>query len=119
GWSGGGGGAKPGPAPPADTAAEDRATRRGSAQLNPRQWNAVKLSLAGDKVAIELNGQAVYELPMELALGRQFGLFHYKDQTSAQVRNIILTGRWPDAVPDRLRADLAALGPSEQPGDAP
>src|SRR5262249_23915514 len=106
---------------PADNAIDEPTNRRGPRPLplKPGQWNAVKLSLSGDRVAIELNGQPVYERPMEPALGRQFGLFHYKDQTSAQVRNIILTGRWPDAVPDRLRADLAALGPSEQPGDAP
>ncbi len=43
--------------------------------------------MGADKVTIDLNGQTIYERPLEPTLGRQFGLFHYKDQTSAQVRN--------------------------------
>jgi hypothetical protein len=97
----------------ADNAVDEPANRRGPRPipLRPGEWNALKLSLAGDRVAIELNGQAVYERPLEPALGREFGLFHYKDQTSARVRNVVLKGNWPATIPDRLRSDLAAIDP--------
>ncbi len=99
---------------PADNAIDEPANRRGPSPLplKPGQWNAVKLAVSGGRVAIELNGQAVYERAMEPTLGRQFGLFHYKDQTSAQVRNVVLKGNWPESIPDRLRTDLAAVSPS-------
>ncbi len=82
---------------PADNAAEEPANRRGPRPipLKPGDWNSMKLVLDADKVTIDLNGQTIYQRPLEPTLGRQFGLFHYKDQTSAQVRNIVLRGRWP------------------------
>ncbi len=99
---------------PADNALDEPASRRGPGPLplKPGQWNAVKLAVSGGRVAIELNGQAVFERALEPSLGRQFGLFHYKDQTSAQVRNVVLKGNWPESIPDRLRTDLAAVSPS-------
>jgi hypothetical protein len=105
---------------PADNALDEPANRRGPSPLplKPGQWNAVKLALSGGRVAIELNGQAVYERAIEPTLGRQFGLFHYKDQTSAEVRNVVLKGNWPESVPERLRTDLAATGPTANGNDA-
>jgi hypothetical protein len=104
---------------PADNAAEEPANRRGPRPipLKPGQWNALRLSLGADRATIDLNGQTVYERPLEPTLGRQFGLFHYKDQTAAQVRNIVLRGRWPEAIPAREQAGLAAEDPSV-PSDA-
>ncbi len=105
---------------PADNALDEPASRRGPGPLplRPGQWNAVKLAVSGGRVAIELNGQAVFERALEPTLGRQFGLFHYKDQTSAQVRNVVLKGNWPESIPDRLRTDLAAVSPSAIGDDA-
>ena len=98
---------------PADNAVEEPANRRGPRPipLKPGQWNAVKLALKGDRIAIELERPADLRAPAGATLGRQFGLFHYKDQTSSQVRNVVLRGNWPERYPDRLRADLAATTP--------
>ncbi|MHB1556493.1 MAG: DUF1583 domain-containing protein [Isosphaeraceae bacterium] len=105
---------------PADHAIDDPASRRGPAALPLKagEWNAVKLAIAGGKVAIELNGQPVLERAIEPTLGRQFGLFHYRDQTSAQVRNVVLRGHWPASVPDRLRSDLATVEPGPDVGES-
>lgn len=105
---------------PADNAIDDPASRRGPAALPLKagEWNAVKLAISGGKVAIELNGQPVFERILEPTLGRQFGLFHYRDQTSAQVRNVVLRGNWPASVPDRLRSDLAAVEPGPAVGES-
>ena len=93
---------------PADNAAEEPANRRGPKPipLKAGQWNGVKLSLAQNNVTLELNGQTIYERPLESSLGRQFGLFHYKDQTTAQARKFVLRGKWPEAL---TRAELANL----------
>jgi hypothetical protein len=105
---------------PADNAVEEPANRRGpqALPLKPGEWNALKLALDGDRVTLELNGQAIYERTMEPALGRQFGLFHYKDQTAAQVRNVVLRGRWPEALTQQQLADLLAPDPAADRSEA-
>ena len=105
---------------PADNAAEEPANRRGPRPipLKPGEWNALKLAMGADKVTIDLNGQTIYERPIEPNLGRQFGLFHYKDQTSAQVRNVVLRGRWPETLPTRTLANLTATGSRSTRGRA-
>jgi lipopolysaccharide biosynthesis regulator YciM len=102
---------------PADNTAEEPGNRRGPAPLPLKagQWNVVKLALTGDKVAIELNGQPVYERTIEPALGRQFGLFHFKDQTAAQARNIVLRGQWPEKLSSEVLANLTATDRSAPP----
>jgi tetratricopeptide (TPR) repeat protein len=93
---------------PADNVADELENRRGptSLPLKPGEWNAIRLALEKSKLTIDLNGRPIYERQLEPRLGRQFGLFHYKDQTSAQVRNVVLRGRWPEALPPELRGTL-------------
>ena len=90
----------------ADNAVVEPGNRRGPATLplKPAQWNAVRLAVDGAKVTLELNGQVVYERVLEPAIGREFGLFHYKDQTAAQARNVVLRGQWPETL-DKARLD--------------
>jgi len=99
---------------PADNAAEEPGKGRGPMPLplNPGQWNAVKLALGAARLSIELNGQLVYERAIEPTLGRQFGLFHFKDQTAAQARNVVLRGQWPSGLTKELLANLIAPDPS-------
>ena len=98
----------------ADNAVVEPGNRRGPATLplKPGQWNAVRLAIDGAKVTLELNGQAVYERVLEPAVGREFGLFHYKDQTAAQARNVVLRGRWPETLDKARLAGLLAPDPA-------
>src|SRR5262249_38766180 len=100
-----------------DNVADEPANRRGPGQLalKPKEWNTLKLSLAGDTAVVELNGVKVYERKPEPENNRLFGFFHYKDRTSAQVRKVVLTGDWPK----ELTADQLAhlLAPAGQPAD--
>ena len=104
----------------ADNSVVEPANRRGPAQLPLKsgEWNAIKLTVMGDKATLELNGQAIYERPLEPAPGREFGLFHYKDQTSAQVRNVVLRGRWPEVLSKERMANLVAPAPNTHHSDA-
>ena len=98
----------------ADNTAEEPASRRGPAPipLKSGAWNSVKLALHENGISIELNGQAIYERPLEPDLGRQFGFFHWKDQTAAQARNVVLAGRWPERLTPEVLAGLTARGRS-------
>jgi len=99
------------------------ACRRGPAELPlvARAWNRLRLSLRGALVTIELNSQVVYERNLEPTNQRTFGLFHFLGHSAVRVRNAIMRGDWPKAVPpvaaqeladattDRLDAELAGL----------
>jgi hypothetical protein len=98
-----------------DNVADEPAHRRGPRELplKPRAWNAVQLTLKGAAVVLELNGVVVCERPLEATNDRRFGLFHYQDRTTAQARNVVLTGPWPETLGGPQRTDLAALLPAD------
>jgi hypothetical protein len=94
-----------------DNAWDEPEYRRGpsSLPLKPGEWNELELALSDDRVALRLNSEPIYERPLPESNNRLFGLFHYKDQTVAEVRNVVLSGDWPRSLtPDQL-ADLAAV----------
>ncbi|MEL6104930.1 MAG: DUF1583 domain-containing protein [Planctomycetota bacterium] len=71
--------------------------------LNSGQWNTVEVTRRGDQVAIKLNQETIFEQKPQSRLGDMvFGLFHYRDQSDARVRNIQLQGDWPDQLPANL-----------------
>ncbi|CAN5234926.1 hypothetical protein BH10PLA2_BH10PLA2_04590 [soil metagenome] len=84
-----------------DNIKDEPGCRRGPSQLalKPKQWNKVRLAVAGDVVKVDLNGQEVYERPIESTNQRLFGIFHYSDRTEARVRNLTYVGAWPKKLP--------------------
>jgi hypothetical protein len=89
----------------ADNARDEPECRRGptSLPLKPSAWNQLVLSVTGDKVTLELNGQPIYERLIEPLNQRSFGLFHYADQTQVRVRNVSYQGNWPQSLPASLK----------------
>jgi Protein of unknown function (DUF1583)/Protein of unknown function (DUF1581) len=92
----------------ADNARDESEFRRGPASLplKPAAWNQLVLTVTGDKVALELNGQPIFERPIEPVNQRTFGLFHYADQTQVRVRNVTYQGNWPRSLPAALKGNL-------------
>src|SRR5262249_54345852 len=82
-------------------AADEPAGRRGPGKvpLKPKEWNRVKLALAGNQMTVWLNGVEVFERDLGPGPGRTFGLFHYADETEARVRNVTYRGRWERKLP--------------------
>lgn len=99
---------------PSNNAIEDKATRRGPAQvpLKPKEWNRVDLALKGDAIQLKLNGTLIFERPLEPENERQFGFYHDKHATSVRVRNVKLTGDWPKSLSKEVLANL--LSPARQ-----
>jgi hypothetical protein len=75
--------------------------RRGAASLPLKRdaWNRIRLKLAGDTVTLVLNGVEIYERPLEPTNQRNFGLFHYVNDTEVRVRNVNYRGDWPKVLP--------------------
>jgi hypothetical protein len=84
---------------------DEPANRRGtgSPPLKTQAWNHLVLRSSGDTVAIELNGQPIYERRLEPENQRTFGLFHYADETEVRARDVTYEGSWPKAIPHGLR----------------
>jgi hypothetical protein len=86
-------------APDNETVEKDN--RRGPEKLplKVKEWNTVKLAVAGDRVKLSLNGVEVYDRPLEGTNQRTFGFFHYSDGTELRVRQVTYRGQWPKQLP--------------------
>lgn len=88
---------------------DEPARRRGPAKLplKENEWNKVVLTVKGDVVTLALNGELVYERPLEPTNQRTFGLFHYADQTEVRVRSLTYRGDWAKTLPGLAEQELA------------
>lgn len=71
----------------------------GKPNLKAGDWNAVELAADGDKVTITINGQPLARVTM--ALDRRPG-FLCEAKREVRVRDISLSGDWPETLPDDL-----------------
>jgi len=84
-----------------DNVAIEPDCRRGpnKSPLRPGEWNRLKLATVGDEVTITLNDVLVYQRRLEPTNHRDFGLFHFADETEVKVRNVTYKGQWPKTLP--------------------
>ena len=88
---------------PADFEAPVPGAESQPLQLKSGQWNQVELSRTGEQVTISVNGAVAFQGAPHSQVGDMvFGLYHNARKTSARVRNIKMTGNWPDALPDSV-----------------
>jgi hypothetical protein len=64
--------------------------------LKPNDWNSLSIKVTDDRATFSLNGIEIYERRLGPTDNRMFGLFHFRSNTAVEVRNILLTGKWPD-----------------------
>lgn len=83
-------------------------------------WNQLRLTVVGNDVAIELNETPVLRMNLDVVSNadgdqnlnrvagsdRQFGLFHFADQTNVRVRNMFWSGNWPKTLPPLSEQEL-------------
>ncbi|MBI1312626.1 DUF1583 domain-containing protein, partial [bacterium] len=86
---------------PEDNATLEPLSRRGgrSIPLKEGDWNAVTLARADGKLKLTLNGTLIYEREIDFGGDLQFGLYRDRTRHAVKVRNVKLTGDWPEAVP--------------------
>jgi hypothetical protein len=79
-----------------------------SVPLKPNDWNQYRISLAGNLVAIAVNGAeaARYELN-EPPNERFFGLFRWSDKTRSRIRKVVYRGDWLKQLPAPAEQYLA------------
>jgi hypothetical protein len=84
-----------------ENVADEPENRRGPGKLpfKEKAWNRMRLTLKGDTVSLNLNGQDIYERNLESTNQRNFGVFHYSDATEVRLRNVTLRGDWAKQLP--------------------
>lgn len=89
-----------------DNVVVDQSIQRGQVALKDRAWNAVEIGMKDGIATVSLNGTVVCERRLETENGRQFGFYHDKNATSVKVRNVVLTGDWPQTLTPEIRSGL-------------
>jgi hypothetical protein len=62
-------------------------------------WNQLVVRMEGETVSLKVNGKEVYRRRWEAEAGRNFGLFHDPTKFHVRVRNVKLSGEWPEKLP--------------------
>ena len=78
----------------------------GPLPLLKNDWNHLALQFQDDTVKVVLNQQLVYERHIEPENLRKLGLFYFCDQTAVRVRNLLMTGDWPQTAPSISEQEL-------------
>ena len=101
---------------PEDNATLEPLNRRGPRPLplKEKDWNAVELSRSENKITLTLNGKTIYERPLDFAGATNFGLFRDPSKAAVRVRNVILTGDWPETIPEEFLKNPTKLDDNEK-----
>lgn len=86
---------------PVDNALLEPLSRRGPRPLPLKEgdWNSVKLARADGKVSISLNDEVIYQRVVDFGGDHKFGFYRGRGETAAKIRNVVMTGDWPETLP--------------------
>ncbi|MEQ9406640.1 MAG: DUF1581 domain-containing protein [Fuerstiella sp.] len=96
---------------PADNAVIEPLNRRGPRMLPLKsgEWNTVTISLSRGKLTLTLNSEEIYQRSVADMPGRQFGFYHDRNRSAVQIRNVRLTGDWPDRLTPEQLENLVSM----------
>ncbi|MEZ6088363.1 MAG: DUF1583 domain-containing protein [Pirellulaceae bacterium] len=100
-----------------DNAALEPLYRRGPRPLPVKEgeWNQVRVKVENGDVLVHLNDELVYRRPLESQADTTFGLYRASRASGAKVRNILMTGDWPEQIPQAFLDDPLALASESKP----
>ena len=98
----------------ADNAIVEPLNRRGprSLPIKKADWNKVTMKLTDGKISLSLNGEEICQRPVEDISNRHIGFYHDRNTSAVQIRNVVLTGNWPEQLSVELMKQLVAMGDS-------
>jgi hypothetical protein len=91
--------------------------RRGarSLPLKENQWNQIAVSRSGGKVNITINDQLVYQRPHDFDGATQLGLYRENRGGEVRIRKAVMTGDWPEQLPQDFLENPVTLQTSDAP----
>jgi hypothetical protein len=86
---------------PADNRLLEPLSRRGPRPLplKESEWNAVTLARADGKVTLTLNDEVIYQRAVDFGGDHSFGFYRDRTKSAAKIRNVVMTGDWPETLP--------------------
>jgi hypothetical protein len=86
---------------PIDNALLEPLSRRGPRPLplTEGDWNKVTLARADGKATLTLNDEVIYQRPIDFGGDHKFGFYRGLGETTAKIRNVVMTGDWPEKLP--------------------
>jgi hypothetical protein len=97
----------------ADNSVTEPLNRRGPRPLplQANEWNRATISRTKGAVTLSLNDVVVYQRQCDWSGDHCFGLDRHNSTAEAKVRNVVLTGDWPQTLPPEfLDNPLATVG---------
>jgi tetratricopeptide (TPR) repeat protein len=93
-----------------DTTIDDPAVRRVAVSevLRADDWNDVEVNLVGEEVTLRLNGQPICQRSIDAPGESYFGFYYLRGESAAEIRNVELTGPWPQSLSETEMANLLA-----------
>jgi hypothetical protein len=87
---------------PIDNALLEPLSRRGPRPLPLKEgdWNRVTLARVAGKATLTLNGEVIYLRTIDFGGDHKFGFYRGRGETTAKIRNVVMTGDWPETLPD-------------------
>ena len=76
--------------------------------LKSSDWNRLSVNRTDHAVTLSLNDVVVYERPVDWVGDHRFGLYRHGTKTDVKVRNVVLSGDWPETLPEEFLNNPAA-----------
>ena len=94
----------------ADNAIIEPLNRRGprSLPITKADWNKVTMKLTEGKISLSFNGEEICQRSVEDISNRHIGFYHDRNTSAVQIRNVVLTGNWPEQISVEQLQQLAA-----------
>ena len=74
------------------------------------EWNAVKIARENGQVTVTLNGELIYQRVVDFAGDHTFGFYRDRTRSAARIRNVVMSGDWPESLPEDCLANPAVTG---------
>ena len=96
----------------ANNAIVEPLNRRGprSLPIKNADWNKVTMKLTDEKISLSLNDEEIYLRPVEDISNRHIGFYHDRNKSAVQIRNVVLSGNWPEQLSVEQLQKLVAMG---------
>ena len=70
--------------------------------LKSSDWNRLSVKRTDQAVTLSLNEVVIYERPVDWVGDHRFGLYRHSPKANVKVRNVELTGDWPETLPQEF-----------------
>ena len=90
---------------PSDNTVIEPLCRRGPRPLplKAADWNRLSVNRTEQTVTLLLNDVVIYQRPIDWEGDHHFGLYRQGTGTEVKVRELVMTGNWPEKLPDEFR----------------